>query len=610
VTSRARLAAALALALGCGRTAPFGPTLVVEDVVRHLDDALGAAPPDTIDPGDALRGDGARAATVLAPGTTVRLSIAVPERAALRFGVAVAGDKTRDDSRSGLRFTVRVGDAVRFERTINPAADRHDRRWFDERIDLGAAAGTTVDVTLAVDAEAPARPPAGVAAWSRVRLVQSTPVARQRASADRPNVLVLLVDTLRADAVGLYGAPADATPALDALGARGTVFATAVSQSSWTLPSVATLMTGLAPRQHRAVGEPERAGGRGRARWGHLADAVTTWAELAAHAGITTFAASANPLVSGGTNLAQGFETFVELPWDPEGRDWPSANDVNDAFRAWLPRRDDYRFAAYLHYMEPHDPYTPEAAPPAPPGVRPQIARGWVRDAADRINWSGAPPLEPADVAHLRARYAGEVAAWDRALAGLVRTLDEAGLSRDTVIVVTADHGEEFQEHGRLTHGSQLYEESVRVPLVLAGPGVPAARRDDVAQGIDVAPTLARLLGAAAPTALPGRDLLGPPADAPAFLETASGIAPDGSPVEVLAVRTARWKLIETPAVARRLYDLASDPGERTDLGAAEASAALVAALDRWRAAMVGVASTAPADPSFASKLRALGYAQ
>jgi arylsulfatase A-like enzyme len=131
-------------------------------------------------------------------------------------------------------------------------------------------------------------------------------------------------------------------------------------------------------------------------------------------------------------------------------------------------------------------------------------------------------------------------------------------------------------------------------------------------QGIDVMPTLARVLGATPPAALPGHDLLAAPVERPAFVETASGIAPDGSPVEVVAVRTARWKLIETPTLARsELYDLGADPREHTDrFGSADVAGALTAELERWRATTATAAATPATDPAFAAKLRALGYAR
>jgi arylsulfatase A-like enzyme len=492
---------------------------------------------------------------------------------------------------------------------VNPATGRGDRRWFDERVDLTPWKGRTVDVTFAVGPTG-SGDVAGSAGWSRVRVVRETTVPRQEASAERPNVLVVVVDTLRADAVGprRNGAPS-LTPRLDALGAEGLVFTDAVSQSSWTLESVSSLMTGLHSRAHGARGRHDK---NAAAEWGVLGDGAVTWAELAAHAGITPVGVSANPLVSRGTNLAQGFETFVELPWSPEGRNWPDGTAVNRALFDWLGSHGDRRFVAYLHYMEPHDPYTPPDPPSAAAGLRPAIGKGWIRDAATQINWAHAAPLSPEEIAHLRGRYHREVAAWDAALGALVDRLTSAGLLDHTVVVVTADHGEEFQEHGRLTHGSHLYDETVRVPLVLRGPGIPVGRRDDPVQGIDLFPTLARILGVSPPPGLGGRDLLACTDETrPAVLETSSGIGPDGASLDLIAVRTPRWKLVETPALDRReLYDLTADPGEHDDRAASAPEAAeLTAALARWRDATRTAAADTVA-PGVHERLRALGYAQ
>jgi arylsulfatase A-like enzyme len=612
VTRLARILVVVATMLAaCDRG--LGPTMIVEDVVEDLDrrrpdasdDGVRA---DVLTPGDALRGDGGRPSLVMAPGTAARFRLAVPERAVLRFAVGVQGDGRRDKTRSAIRFAVSVDGAPVFAREVNPAAARHDRRWFDEEVDLSAHRGREVELALAtaaVDHDAAA---AGTPGWSRVRLVQRTDVARQAADPSRPNVLVVVVDTLRADAVGTCGRTGSTTPALDALAARGLCFAQAVSQSAWTLPSVASLLTGLPPRMHGALGQDERDQSQEQARWGVLGDGPVTWAEVAAHAGVTTVGVSSNPLVSRGTNVAQGFETFVELPWDPDGHDWPAATDVNAAFLDWLRANRTHRFAGYLHYMEPHDPYTPPDPPAPPPGVRPAVARGWIHDIAKQVNWEHAPPLSPAEVAHLRDRYDGEVRAWDRALGALLAGLESLGVADRTIVIVTADHGEEFQEHGRLKHGSHLYEELVHVPLVLAGPGIPAGTRTDLVQGIDLFPTVAGILGATVPAGLAGHTLLSAAGERAVVIETAAGIGPDGKPIDLTSVRTSRWKLIETPALARvELYDLADDPHETRDRSdVASVRAVLSDRLAAWRAATpltVGVA-----DPSLGPKLQALGY--
>ena len=177
--------------------------------------------------------------------------------------------------------------------------------------------------------------------------------------------------------------------------------------------------------------------------------------------------------------------------------------------------------------------------------------------------------------------------------------------------MVTADHGEEFQEHGRLTHGSQLYDESIHVPLVITGPGIAAAERADVAQGIDLFPTLAALLGLEVPPGLPGRDLLATRVDTPAISETARGIAPGGAPMDLVAVRTARWKLIRVPSPPHvELYDLAADPGEHADRHGTASATALEDVLARWEGSVPPPPPLGLPDPGFADKLRALGYVE
>ena len=153
-----------------------------------------------------------------------------------------------------------------------------------------------------------------------------------------PNVLVLLIDTLRADRLGTYGARPSPSPALDGLAASGIVFEDSVSNSSWTMPSVAAILTGLHPRSHGAPPMMAVAPGS-EPRPGFLAESLVTWPELAQEAGISTVGVSANPLISRGTNLAQGFEDFTELPWDGGTFGWYPATEVNRRFLEWLDRK-------------------------------------------------------------------------------------------------------------------------------------------------------------------------------------------------------------------------------------------------------------------------------
>jgi len=553
-----------------------------------------------------------RRAILASPPSLARVRVRVPDGAALRFGIGVAREGPRDRSATGVRFSISVDDAEIFERVLNPARDRSDQHWFDERVDLASFAGREVDIGLRTSTVG-AGSAGGTAGWSNVRLVRRQWRERQPAGQAGPNVIVLLVDALRADRLGCYGAAPSPSPELDRLASTGLIFDDASAQSSWTLPSVASIFTGLDPLNHGTAGAPDgsRPGAGADAERTFLSDALPTVAAEAQLAAITTAAFSANPLVSRGTNLARGFETFVELGWSKSMADWASAASVNEAFLEWLRPNRRYRFFAYLHYMEPHDPYKPiQRFRPSPPEqVRGELRAGVVDEAARRINSHDGGRLTAPEIAYLRVLYDGDIRTWDAELGSLLQALAELELRDSTVLVVTADHGEEFQEHGRLKHGSQLYDESIRVPLVIAGPGIPPGRSAGLAQGIDLFPTIATILGLDA-SHLSGRNLLIPGTDDLVFSATRAGIAPDGTATEVLAVRSARWKLIFTPGLVRyELYDLSDDPTEsRNRFGEVPEGANLAWAVADWHARAKPPPSTGEADPDFRRKLRALGY--
>jgi arylsulfatase A-like enzyme len=598
------------------------PTVTIDDPVADLSRSLDGATVLTgaatdpvrigeIRPGNRVAGQGERPGLIMPPPARVRFALDVPEGGVLRFGVGVQGDGRHDTQRSGVRFALSVDGREVWTRTVNPAATRRDRRWFDERIDLGAVAGRSAEIALATEAEHPGRTLAGTPGFGDVRLVRETKVPRQVGSAAAPNVLVLLVDTLRADRLGCYGASPSPSPNLDKLAGGGLVFAQAIAQSSWTLPSVSTLFTGLHPRSHGAIGDD--GDGDDQAAWGYLAGGVVTWAEQASRAGITTVGMSANPLVSRGTNLAQGFETFVELPWDPKTRRWSAAAEVNRRFLDWLTANRKHRFVAWLQYMEPHDPYTPPPAmrPSPPPGMRADLAAGWILDLSRQLGAHSAPPLPPDQIAYLRALYDGEIRSWDAELPTLLDGLARLGLRESTMVVVTADHGEEFQEHGLLLHRAHLYDELLRVPLVIAGPGIAPGRRTDQVQGIDLFPTLAALLGIAAPPDLPGRSVFTEGPERPAVSET-DGLANDGTRVDLVAVRRPPWKMIYAPArSSTEVYDLGTDPGEHQPLGVETGEGpSLRRILDDFGRTARPAPPRTGRDPALHEKLRALGYAE
>lgn len=615
------LAIALGLVVACKRDG-LPPEITIEQVVTELGPPLapGAAVEGTtagvtravLKPGERPAGGGPLDAVVTPPPSTLRFQVPVPPDTTLRFGVGVDGDKQRHPDRSGVLFRVAVDGHEVFSRVVNPAARRKDRRWVEGRIDLRQWADRSVELTLETRAEQAGKELAGTPGWSHVRLVREERRARQHADAG-PNVLLLLVDTLRADRLGIYGADPSATPALDRFASGGLVFDVAVSQASWTMPAVASIFTGLHPRSHGAVGPyaqnaDDTPGGT------LLPDGAVTLAELAQEAGVTTFGVSTNTIVGRATNMAQGFETFVELPFDGAARNYAPATAANRALLDWLARAGTVRFFAYVHYMEPHGPYAPppELRSPPPAGMRPDLAAGWIQDYARAVNEGRAAPPSPPELDHLRRLYTGDVRSWDDALGVLLRELADRGVLDHTVVVVMADHGEEFLEHGNLTHGGHLYEETVRIPLVVVGPGIPAGRRPDVAQGIDLLPTIAPVLGASVPPGLPGRDLFTTRGTADVVSEIVGGFGDVGLGSGTTSLRTVRWKLVRSPdANATELYDLSNDPGERTNLAATSPeTAALVARLDRWAASAPPPPRTTASDPTLRAKLRQLGYVE
>lgn len=396
----------------------------------------------------------------------------------------------------------------------------------------------------------------------------------------RPNVLLVTIDTLRADRVGCYGHEAASTPVLDGLAARGVRFANAVAHVPLTGPSHASILTGLSPRGH---GFRDNAGFA-------LPAGVRTAAEDFGKAGYRRAAfVSAFPL-DRRFGFDRGFEAYDDhLPKGNDPRRTPYverfADSTTDAVLRWLEApagggpASGAPFFLWVHYYDPHAPYEP-------PG-----------DLAERFSESP---------------YDGEVAFADRQLGRLLHRLEEKRALDDTVVVVLSDHGEGLGEHGEGTHGLFVYDSTLKVPFIVAGPGISSGRvSPTVARIIDVLPTLLDLAGVPVRPEIEGRSLR--PAlqgetmdDAPAYVESLYGEREFGW-APLFGWRTATHKLIEAPRP--ELYDLGSDPGEERNV--AEQQAAQV---DRMRQGLQGAMARATPDAATeidsetAARLAALGY--
>jgi arylsulfatase A-like enzyme len=220
----------------------------------------------------------------------------------------------------------------------------------------------------------------------------------------------------------------------------------------------------------------------------------------------------------------------------------------------------------------------------------------------------------PEEVSYLEALYDDRIHAWDLAFADLLQGLERIGLRDNTVVVVTADHGEQFMEHGNLAHGKQLFDELLRVPLVIAGPGIPSARSAEPVQQVDLLPTVARLLGADVPAGLPGVDVLSGrlPMGRAAFSEILNGIGPHAERVQLVSRRDPHRKVIWAPSLGHyELFDLDDDPTERNDrFASAPDKSVLQNELSSWWRAHDSPPRSRPGrdDLNVVEKLRTLGY--
>jgi arylsulfatase A-like enzyme len=430
--------------------------------------------------------------------------------------------------------------------------------------------------------------------------------------AQRPlNVLVIGIDTLRADATSLRGPGPDGrdtTPRLREFAARALDFESAVSQAPWTLPSFASMFTGRYPLEHGAHRITSRLGRR-----------ETTLAEVLREAGYETCAVTSHIYLDRRHGLDQGFESFDAS--NALGHQAITSAAVTDLSIAALERRDGRPFFLFAHYFDPHYEYRDHESVEWADGYQ-----GWLRDQNDFENLLKIRHLvEAPDIEWLRALYHEEIEHTDAQVGRLLDWLRASGLDQDTLVVVVSDHGEEFGERGNFGHTISLFEEQLAVPLLVAAPGVAAQRVRTVVETRALFDTVLETLGVdfARPrraeswlsVAKREREAGAALADARAF----SCVWLDdsklswGKRVLAASVREGSWKLVHDLTRGRRaLFDLDSDPAERRNVHGDNAHAArLEALLEPWikeQSALDRKTSTREVDGATERALRSLGY--
>lgn len=549
--------------------------------------------------------------------SVLRFALVLPESAQLRFRPAVLGPAS---ARAMLRVTSQEeGSASQelwaLETGPNPGAR-------EVRLRLPGRPGTAVRVGLHLEA----RPgPAAGVAWRAPRIwglapAEAQPLASRaqpppgpgmdalRRSLAGSNVLLVLLDAAGARHFGCYGYARATTPEIDRLAAEGVLFDRAYTPAAFTYAAMGALWTSQVPDQ-------------GQAEWiregdGFLPADRLTLAEVLSANGVRTAAFVANPSASSGFGLHRGFTEFHELyraPWSADGM--PGAEVTGRALREWLGHAPPGPFFAYVHFREPHYPYAP---PPPFDTLFLSGAADSTPSPARRLDWQEelalgrrTPTSEEVDL--LTRLYDGNLAYADRELGRVRRTLEERGLWERTVVIVTADHGEAMYEHGWVGHNTQVYEESVRIPLIVRFPrgAAPPRRVGHLASLLDVGPTVADVFGLGSRTAgwFHGRSLL---RDALGQGVTSSVVSRTSGATYALV--HGRYKLIhDISSAGDLLFDLGSDPAERSDAAARlpVTTAAFRQALHRWLLDLRGAAA-APAPPRLDDQqrqvLRALGY--
>ncbi len=434
----------------------------------------------------------------------------------------------------------------------------------------------------------------------------------------RPNLLLVSIDTLRADHVSSYGYERATTPAIDRLAAEGVRFENAIVQRGATWPSMTSILTSMYPHSHGVRGQGVE-----------LDASVRSIAEYLSDAGYRTAAFLTNMTSAEhrGFELQQG---WGHAHIDPERRARADER-ATAAGRRWLREHGHEPFFVWVHLLGPHDPYEPD--PPRPrrfdTGYRGEL------DGARMTTWKihrQKRALAADELAHIVSLYDEEVAAVDTYVAELLAELDAAGLRDDTLVVLTGDHGEELYEHDfYFFHALSIHGAVLRVPLVMRFPGrLPAGREvAAIVESIDIAPTLFGLLGLPRPESFEGANLEALIAD-PETADPEAQVAFSELGVGVFSLRTDRWHYIYNPRefsspgviesdVGQRgwfsieteeLYDLRADPRETHNLAAArpELASSLRSRLNAWRQPHPSPAKPARLSDDVRAELRALGY--
>lgn len=483
-----------------------------------------------------------RALAVRAP-TTLSYYLDIPKDAKLSFGVGVSGEPPKS-AKAKVVVTPEGGAAKELFQTELTNA------WRDQLLDLGGYAGKVVRIDLRVEGDVGT----GRAAWSAPALVlPKKALAKPEKTAK--NVVVVLIDTLRARSLKSHNPQSRVkTPVLDQMAKDGAVLEAAQAPENWTKPSTASVLTGLYPATHGTKTDGAA-----------VPKGAVFMSEALKGAGFKTGSFIANGYVSDRFGFNQGWDYYTNYIREKKSTD---AENVFKEAGDWIEKQKDKRFFAYVHTIDPHVPYSP------PEHFLSMYRKGEYkgqvspRKTPDQLaDAKRSPPkvtFTEEDKQYLRDLYDGEVSYHDHYLGLFVDRLKKLGLYDDTIFVITADHGEEFDEHHSFGHGHTVYQDLLWVPYIVRLPGVvPAGTRiKQAVSTMSIFPTVLDAAGVQAPPTLEDSSVLpwlrgGP---APAVPVAFSDFLDDRR-----VIRAGRWKLI-LRGLNETFFDLETDPTEQKEL--------------------------------------------
>ena len=420
-------------------------------------------------------------------------------------------------------------------------------------------------------------------------------------------VLLIVVDALRPDYLGVYGYERMTSPHLDKWAEQAAVFERAFTTSPWTLPSFGSMLTGELPARHAAGSRVRESNWTVSSR---LNDALPTLPETLAAAGFVTGAIINNPWLPRGVGLERGFDTYDYK--SPDEQNHRRASEVVELSLKWIAESSESPFFFMMHILDPHMPYD------APAPVRGRFTSGMpggfeLPVVEPRKIRKRAQSIADSERQFITAAYEEEIAYVDQELGRLFTALEEVGLFERLVIVLTADHGEELFDHGDFEHGHGMYQELLRIPLLVWGPDVLPGRHTAPVSLVDLYDTILESVGATSTAGTAGQSLWsavtkGEEIPERPILAEATLYGPERRAI-------IRWPLkltLETGVGRRRLYNLETDPGEQSDLAPEEERAVEYLSNElrsTMQAARQGVEAEAlPLDEEMLRELRSLGY--